>query len=192
MPPVGNFDLIIASEVIEHVEDPSGFLRMLASRLNRKGTLIVTVPNGYGPFEFTSLLTSLAAITGLYAVARRIRDFVRGRSRRGILVRDTYAVSPHINFFSIGALYRLFAASGFRVVEFKARTFLCGLLFDSILRGNRALAWNTSVADHLPRALVSGWMFVLVRSDSIGSAEFRRNLYSRVRRYLNEKRYGLR
>src|SRR5688500_7273971 len=45
------FDLIIASEVIEHVECPDKFLLYLGDRLNEKGKLALTLPNGYGPFE---------------------------------------------------------------------------------------------------------------------------------------------
>lgn len=48
------FDLIIASEVIEHVERPEHLLLEAARRLKPSGKMIITLPNGYGPFEATS------------------------------------------------------------------------------------------------------------------------------------------
>jgi SAM-dependent methyltransferase len=39
------FDAIVASEIIEHVENPSLFLRSCASALRASGSLIVTTPN---------------------------------------------------------------------------------------------------------------------------------------------------
>jgi SAM-dependent methyltransferase len=39
------FDLVVSFQVIEHLPDPSGFLRGLADRVAPGGTLIVTTPN---------------------------------------------------------------------------------------------------------------------------------------------------
>ena len=52
----GQFDLIIASEVIEHVEHPDEFLLDLRGKLTDDGRVVLTLPNGYGPFELMSLL----------------------------------------------------------------------------------------------------------------------------------------
>jgi SAM-dependent methyltransferase len=40
----GEFDLILASEVIEHVTDPAGFLGAIRARLSSSGTLVMTTP----------------------------------------------------------------------------------------------------------------------------------------------------
>src|SRR5690242_8930171 len=50
-----HFDLILASEVIEHVADPAGFLAAQRARLDDGGRLVLTLPNGYGPFELMAL-----------------------------------------------------------------------------------------------------------------------------------------
>lgn len=43
------FDTIIASEVIEHLEHPAGFLRAAHKVLRNKGVLLLSTPNPYYP-----------------------------------------------------------------------------------------------------------------------------------------------
>jgi SAM-dependent methyltransferase len=92
-----HFDLIIASEVIEHVEDPGAFLAWLRSHLVPAGAIFLTMPNGFGPYEVVTFLYQLADRVGL-----RKR---RSPTARGLI--DTWAASPHINFFSFGSIRRL-------------------------------------------------------------------------------------
>jgi 2-polyprenyl-3-methyl-5-hydroxy-6-metoxy-1,4-benzoquinol methylase len=42
---VGAFDLVLAVEVIEHVESPVGFLRNVAGLLAKNGVAVITTPN---------------------------------------------------------------------------------------------------------------------------------------------------
>lgn len=51
-------DLVIAGEVLEHVDDTAGFLRGLHALVRPSGTLVVTVPNA------TGLLNTAAALVG--------------------------------------------------------------------------------------------------------------------------------
>ncbi|MFI5206075.1 MAG: class I SAM-dependent methyltransferase, partial [Candidatus Paceibacterales bacterium] len=45
------YDVVICSEVLEHLTDPNALLAVLYSSLADNGKLIVTVPNGRGPRE---------------------------------------------------------------------------------------------------------------------------------------------
>ena len=45
------FDMVICSEVIEHLDTPSVVVEALRALINNDGILIVTVPNGFGPRE---------------------------------------------------------------------------------------------------------------------------------------------
>ena len=50
--PAPNFDAAVAFEVLEHLEDPLGFLKLLAKAVAGKGVVAISVPNALDPFVF--------------------------------------------------------------------------------------------------------------------------------------------
>jgi SAM-dependent methyltransferase len=180
-------DLIIASEVVEHVENPEEFLATLRARLTPSGWMIITLPNGRGPFEWMSLVEVLLRLSGLFHALRGAKRLLTGYpEEHDTETKDTLAVSPHINFFSYGQVQALFARAGLVVARAKARTFLCGFGFDHVVRSPRAVAWNSEIADQLPPWCVSAWMFLLEPREPRPAPPFRRGAFSRWRRRLNE------
>ncbi len=191
--PGERFDLIIASEVIEHVELPAAFLRDLAARLAPRGRILLTLPNGHGPYELASLIENLLVLSGLFSLLRAAKRAVAGAATAAQPPPDTYAVSPHVNFFSWRGIHRTIGAAALRVLGYRARTLLCGFGFDMAIRSEAALRWNARIADRLPPQLASDWMFVLEpASRDLEGKEYRRGPFARLRRWLNEKRWGLR
>ena len=188
---IGLFDLVIASEVIEHVEDPLAFFKFLRGRLTATGCVVLTLPNGYGPYELASLFETLMHLSGVYWVLRAIKRLVIQKPTTSASA-DTLAISPHINFFSYSAVRTLIDASGFRVTQFLPRTFLCGFGFDHLIRSKQLIAWNAKVPDRLPAQCASAWMFVLTPAQSTTDFIYKRNYCALLRRYLNEKRWKLR
>lgn len=187
---LGTFDVVIASEVIEHVEDPDAFLDSLRGLLAPNGRLVLTLPNGLGPFELVSFVETVAHLTGVYRVLRTIKRLIRP-GKAGPVAAGTLAVSPHINFFSYRQIQAVLAAGGFRILAYRPRTFLCGFVFDQLMRSRRAIDWNARISDRLPPQLASAWMFLLAPDSRLGDAAYKRSSYARLRRYLNEKRWGL-
>ena len=188
------FDLVIASEVLEHVEDPSAFVAGLRDYVKPGGQLVVTVPNGYGPFEWMSLIEVLLNLSGLQRLLRAIKYCGRPSPVPEESTAVTLAVSPHVNFFSRRGLLRLFEAAGLRPRRFQPTTFLCGYLVDSLIRGAAMAEWNARIADRLPRAFASDWMFALERGEGSPAKPTRpwqRNAWARLRRYLNRRRWQL-
>lgn len=188
---LGKFDLVIASEVIEHVEDPDTFLDSLKSRLTGEGKIVITLPNGYGPFEIASLLETLMQLSGIYAILLKIKRLLKGLSVEK-QTADTLAISPHINFFSYRQITESVGNCGLHILKYRPRTFLCGFGFDQLIKSDKLIAWNARIADMLPPVLSSDWMFVLEAAKSRKPAAYRRNGYATFRRYLNEKRWNLR
>ena len=67
----GQFDLVTAMEVIEHVADPASFVKALAARLAPGGLLILSTPNATG----WSMLLMITLGEGLGRIPRGTHDF---------------------------------------------------------------------------------------------------------------------
>jgi SAM-dependent methyltransferase len=186
--PDRRFELVIASEVLEHVADPLDFLRQLAARVAPEGRLVLTVPNGYGAFEWMALAEVLLNLSGIQALLRRLKG---GHKEEIEPVPLTLANSPHVNFFSFRELTRLFAAAGLAVERYRPRTVLCGYLLDSLLRHHRLVAWNARLADRLPAWCASDWMFELRVLRPATATRWRRGIWARWRKRLNEQRWRI-
>ena len=53
-PASGDFHAVILSDVLEHIDDPERMLDTAAAALRDDGILLVSIPNGYGPYESSS------------------------------------------------------------------------------------------------------------------------------------------
>ena len=82
----GQFDLVTAMEVIEHVADPAAFVQALAKRLAPGGLLVMSTPNATG----WSKLLMITLGEGLGQVPRGTHDFDRfiGPDRMKMLLAD--------------------------------------------------------------------------------------------------------
>lgn len=182
------YDVVIASEVLEHVDRPLEFLGYVRSRLAPGGRLLLTIPNGYGPFELASTLQIILDRLGLWGQLVAFKRRLVGSSSPEVADLDpmTLALSPHVNFFSLQEARRLFAAAGFRVLGISNRTCFCGFLLDLVISRLGLAEWNAGVADRLPGWMVSDWMFVLVPEECIpGGPDYQPGLWAHFRRRLN-------
>lgn len=186
--PPGAHDLVIASEVLEHVDCPVEFLRQAREAVAPGGKILMTVPNGYGPFELVSMLQGALEGVGLIDAMRRLKRRATGQSSSAIEgIPMSLANSPHVNFFSWGAINRVIQAAGLRVEDTRNRTFLCGFGLD-ILVGKLGMAgWNAKIADRLPKPFVSDWMFLLSpTAETFASGEYIPGVWAKFRRRWNK------
>ncbi|MBA3806437.1 MAG: methyltransferase domain-containing protein [Acidobacteria bacterium] len=153
------FDVVILSEVLEHLTEPARVLKTSAGHLAAGGILIVTVPNGYGEFEIDSW----------FFQALRLQSIVNALARGdkvSVAATDNHE-SGHIQFFTRRRLARLFAECDLKVFREGASVLFCGpLAGHTLARSPRFVEWNARVADKLPLALSSGWYFALRREHS--------------------------
>jgi SAM-dependent methyltransferase len=182
--------MIIASEVLEHVEAPDALLREFHALLADDGRLVVTVPNGYGAFEASALLEQLLTLGGVLPALRLIKHALLGPPHIDPHQALTLAVSPHINFFSLGAMHGLLREAGFKVLHFRSRTVFCGFIIDWVIRGP-LIGWNATLADRLPALCASDWMFACAKSQApAASSSWRRNALDLWRRRIGERRWA--
>lgn len=152
------FEVVILSEVLEHLENPRELLKESLKRLTPDGILIVTVPNGFGEFEIDSWVFRTLRL-------QRVVDALAKKSREVLGSTDNLE-SGHIQFFTRRSLRRLFADCGLAPFRLGAASFLAGPIAGHLLaRFNSFIEWNARVTDRLPLQLASGWYFALRRSD---------------------------
>ena len=188
------FDCIIASEVLEHVENPFEFLIYLRSRLKKDAHLILTVPNGYGGSECMSFIEACLTISGLMGWLRKVKGTVRPAKKISSVNPDTLAVSPHINFFTFNKLQMLFNFCGLEQVKYRGRMFLYDFISSPIFEKYEKIAViNANLGGYLPPAMVSDWMFLLKKGHDLSLARkmpvYRRNLIEQFRRKINIRRW---
>jgi len=164
------FDAIILSEVLEHVKSPNRLLKTLNDLLRSDGILIVTVPNGYGPFEIDQFLwkRDFLYLSSLLQVLQRHIERPRDDGGLDLSPATRNDDSPHINFFSWRAIHKVLRQAGFDVVHYRGRTLIAGsyatIFFKALsLFGcecKSILDLNARMADYSPPQVVSDWMFV--------------------------------
>jgi 2-polyprenyl-3-methyl-5-hydroxy-6-metoxy-1,4-benzoquinol methylase len=159
----GEFDVVVASEVLEHLadEDLHIVLAAVRERLAPGGRLVVTVPNGYGLFELENFLWYR---TGLHRLFTRLRNRALGRSLRRLKRKVatgwrepehpmTLADSPHRQRFTWRSIQKVLAKAGFEVVHARGGVQACGPFTDLLFSGHaRVMALNGRLGRLFPRS----------------------------------------
>lgn len=128
------WDIIICSEIFEHLFSPEKLLTRLSEIIKSNGTLIITIPNGYGPYE---LLEEIPY--------RMVKRFL-GRSN----------IYGHKQNFSLSNFSK-FLSEFFSISKINHSDFMS---FWPIIREIDILQKiDCYIADNLPHSLVSGWYF---------------------------------
>lgn len=166
------FDAVVFADVLEHVSDPELLLASGVHLLREGGRVLVTVPNGYGPFEIESWLgrlpvfgpASLWTVDHFVAVLNRF--VFRGAWTSVVSASDVpyNAECGHVQFFTPGGLRRMAARAGIRSDKPTGLSWLSGPYTNYLFAPSRPFcAFNTWIADWLPLWLVSGWFFEFCR-----------------------------
>ena len=158
------FDVVILSEVLEHLERPAEMLTTGARLMNSNGILIVTVPNGYGEFEIDSWIFRTLRL-------QRVVDALA--QKREVPSATDNQESGHIQFFTRARLQKLFDAAGLVALDEGAGSFLAGPIAGHLVgRSPRLVDWNARITNHLPFIFASAWYFVLRhrRSETAGDS----------------------
>ena len=160
------FPVVICSEVLEHLEQPVEMVRRIVALTEPGGLAVITVPNGYGPWELLAYRWNPLRLVP--ALLRKVRLAV-GRLP---VLRDRLPVPApypkgerHIQQFTFGRIVRLLKENGLEVLPPEGRScFLAPVFPFSLCRRWSGLLWpleslDMALADKLPRFAACGWYF---------------------------------
>ncbi len=99
--PAGAFDLVLCTEVIEHIADSPAALAGLRRLLAPGGRLVLSTPQRYSPLE---LFAKIAFLPGIIDIVR-------------LIYREPIIPTGHINLLTEKALKDQLAAAGFVILD---------------------------------------------------------------------------
>lgn len=173
--PTEAYDIIICSEVLEHLDRPSALLRVLYQALKDEGKLIVTVPNGRGPREMLVTRPILAMRQQNGWMWKGVSRTKSALGYHGTTVQSAADNLDHIQFFSKKSLEALSKNNQFAIVKFQNANFIEDVFPVSLLskRVKTIQHIDCKIADWLPHACTGGFLTVWEKSftKSLGHEE---------------------
>lgn len=156
------FDVVICSEVLEHLRQPSDLLKVLHQSIKPEGILVVTVPNGSGPRELLVTRPVLKMREQNGWAWKMITKVKKGMGYSGTTVQSAADNLDHIQFFSKRDLDALSTENNFRIVQFGKANFIEDVFpFSFVTKKIPALQWlDCKIADVLPHQFTGGFFSV--------------------------------
>ncbi|MFP8835078.1 class I SAM-dependent methyltransferase [Hydrogenophaga sp. XSHU_21] len=164
----GEYDAIVLADVLEHLTQPEQVLAAAVARLAPGGMVLVSVPNGRGPFEIESAISRLPVIGGLLLKATDVFVALLNKTvLRGLWSRLSDQTPPelpyneesgHVQFFSTRGLEKTLRLGGLKVHRWRNVAWWCGPFTNYLFAPSEGFCRiNTEVANRLPRWFVSVW-----------------------------------
>lgn len=153
------YDAVICSEVLEHLDHPETLVKTIRIALKESGIFIVTVPNGKGPRE--SLVTK--PILKLKAKNNWVWKFILKLKKilgySGTTVQSTADNLDHVQFFSKSDLTHLLEDNRFVNTSFGKTNFIDDVFPFSFLANRITFLQklDCKLADYLPYRLTGGF-----------------------------------
>lgn len=159
---LSGYDVLIMTEVLEHIGSYPAVLAYLAANMKPGARLLVTIPNGRGPFEISQIPIYLLRRMGLDGLVSRVKKLL-GKQEPYSQNYET----PHVNFFTLSRLRRELRALGLSISAIR-KSFVTLPIIETYLpfytMHPGLIRWDRLLAQHLPAALVSGWYLDIRRS----------------------------
>jgi 2-polyprenyl-3-methyl-5-hydroxy-6-metoxy-1,4-benzoquinol methylase len=163
LPETEVFEVVILSDVLEHVNDPEWLCRESMRHLTSDGLVLISIPNGFGPYELEQRLLKRTRLDRFIdASTRKIGRLLRRPAHMGRPSGDpAYNYdSGHVQFFHLEDFQRLLDRVGLQVIH-RANGALFGGTLSLLLVGRfkSVAAASLRVADLLPMRWVTTWYF---------------------------------
>lgn len=156
------YNAIICSEVLEHLNDPGSLLRVLNESLYDDGVLIVTVPNGQGPREVFVTKPVIALQKKNNIVWRFVQKMKSLMGYKGTTIQSDASDLTHIQFFTKRSLEELASNNQFRIMKFGKTNFVEDVFPFSLLakRIKFLQQLDCKIAEWLPYGCTGGFVTV--------------------------------
>jgi len=153
------YDVVICSEVLEHLENPDKLIKVIDILLKQNGKLIVTVPNGFGPREMlmTKPMQWMQRKNNIWW--RMTKKLKSALGYDGKTVQSDADDLEHIQFFTKKQLTDLSVRNNFFITAFENTDFLEDLFPFSLAtkRVSVLQKFDCKVADLLPHQFTGGF-----------------------------------
>lgn len=155
------YDFIILTEVLEHISFYKEVLEYVSNNSKDSVELLITVPNGFGPFEI--------AMQPLYLMRKLGMNRFIDKVKRILGKKEPYSCNyetPHVNFFTVRRLKRELRVYGLEVVGVHNAYVLSPIIETYLpfipLKGFAKL--DNAIARVLPHWLASGHYYCIRKS----------------------------
>lgn len=159
--PLEGFEFIILTEVLEHIEAYHDILDYLAKHADKNAKILITVPNGRGPFEISMQPLYLMRRWGLNNFILKVKKLL-GKKEPYSQNYET----PHVNFFTIPRLKKELKNYGLKITEIRKAYFLAPIIETYLpfipLKGIAKV--DNKLASVLPAPMASGFYFLIERA----------------------------
>ncbi len=157
------YDVIILTEVLEHVSAYHGMLDYFSANMRPDATFIVTVPNGWCISEL--VCRPSYAIKQFRWGGKLVKAIKRILKTKDLTTANEQ--TPHVNFFTLRRLQREFTEHGFAIDSFAA-AFLWWVLRETLF-SERAMSEEKAARDfeksqRASPALCAFWVFAVRRT----------------------------
>jgi 2-polyprenyl-3-methyl-5-hydroxy-6-metoxy-1,4-benzoquinol methylase len=153
------FDLVLCSEVLEHLPNPEPLLLAMARILEPGGLLLITVPNGYGPREVLGRIEiGLNRSRILQPLLSGFRRLLRMSSAdEKCRMHTSNPDQDHVQKFTPGQLRRLIESGGLTITGWVNSFWLLSLFGKAQAGANIIARIDSWLADQGPKIFSSGW-----------------------------------
>jgi len=106
------FEVIIASEVLEHIKKPDSLLKVVNQLLSDKGIFLISIPNGF----------SIEEVVRRFSTHTKIGRGIKKHLRKKLFKKENVqsaADSPHLFFFSLKSFTKVLQANDFCLTDVK-------------------------------------------------------------------------
>lgn len=154
--PLKGKKFIILTEVLEHIDIYPEILQYIADNADNDMQLLITVPNGKGPFEIAMQPLYLMRRMGLNNFILKVKSLL-GKKEPYSQNYET----PHVNFFTVPRLERELKPMGLKVSEVRKAYVFAPIIETYLpfipLKGIAKL--DQKLANVLPKWMASGFYF---------------------------------